>query len=230
MMRKKACAVIVVLPVVAFLLSGCATYVRNRTADLADIISAEASVGRGAHLNIQVTDFIGTGLGFSKQHGIAIHGRYIGASTRESGGLVVMNISGVERTGTQMRPLFAGGRSYADMQRDCIHIYDDTRGSMWFIVPMDLAWNGPSLYRDSARERWWRILDVSVGASAIAGFHICLSPGEIVDFVLGLAGLDMAGDDVKSVETPQRSNEASNHTSDGIRQPAAVPPVFWTGS
>lgn len=198
------------LPVVCFLLSGCATYLRNRTADLADIVSVEASVGHGAHFNIQVTDFLGTGLGFSKQHGIAMHGRYIGTSTRVSIGSLVMNLSATERDGTQMRAMFTGSRIYADMQKECIHIYDDTRASMWCIFPMEFAWYGASLYLESTKERWWRIFDVSLGASALVGFNLCISPGEMADLVVGFVGLDIAGDDVKSNSKARQTDPNAN--------------------
>lgn len=224
-MRRKACSLALALPVFGFLTSGCATYLRNRTADVADIVSVEASVGHGAHVNFQVTDFFGTGLGFSKQRGIAMHGRYIGSSTRESGGLLVMNMSGTESDGTQMRPMFSGSRKYADMQAECLHIYDDTRGSMWCIIPMELAWNGPALYLASTKKRWWRILDVSLGASALIGFNLCISPGEIADCVLGVVGLDMAGDDVRSnAKARQGSPNADENNREHPTTGPTVPP------
>jgi hypothetical protein len=224
-MRQRLFTMIVVLPVAGLLLSGCASYLRNRTADLSDIVGAEASVGSGANINVQITDFFGTGLGFSKQRGIAMHGRYIGTSTRESVGLLLMNQSGIEKDTTQMHPLVAGGRDYADMQREGVHIYDDTRGSMWFIVPMELAWNGSSLYLASTKERWWRLLDVSLGASALVGFNLCISPGEMADFVLGLVGLDLAGDDVKSNSTTrQLDSNAADHIREDPTKGRTVPP------
>ncbi len=44
--------------------------------------------------------------------------------------------------------------------------------------------------------RWWRLLDVSVGASLGIGFHFYVSPGELVDFALGLVAIDLVGDDI----------------------------------
>jgi hypothetical protein len=221
-MRQKLLVMSLTLSVGGLLLSGCASYPRNRAEDLADIFGAEASRGSGAHVNIQVTDFFGTGLGFSKQQGIALHGRYIGTSTRESGGFLIMNLSGVEKDNTRMRPLFTGGRDYADMQTEGIHIYDDTRGSMWCIVPMDLAWNGSSLYLDSMKERWWRIFDVSLGASALVGFNLCISPGETADFVLGWTGIDLAGDDFKNEKPSTEGDQSNEEKSNKANEPTSL--------
>lgn len=206
----KACALVALAALVSAL-SGCA-YLRNRAADLADVFVAEASVGLGAHLHVQVTDFLGTGIGFSEQRGVWLHGRYIGTGTRTSLGIVVINMSGVApEKKADLRPLFSGSRDYVEMAKEGVGIYDDSRGCWYCVLPVGLAWFGPSAYFEVSKLRWWRLLDVSVGASALIGFHVCLSPGEAADFLLGFPGIDLAGDDLsEAVGEPRVTPIAPN--------------------
>ena len=206
--KIRAVAPLMALLSLALALPGCAylaspdSYWASRMADLADIFVVEVSAGPGVHVHAQATDFLGTGLGLSKQRGIRLYGRYIGTGERLSAGLILMNMSAPvdqEEARMSMYPLMEGSREYRDPVGEASHVYDvygDGRGTMWCVFPMALAWSGPTLYGQYLQSRWWRVFDVSTGASAFIGFHFCLSPGECVDSLLGWLTIDFAADDL----------------------------------
>jgi len=212
------------MPLLAWLSSGCATYSRNRAADFADVFGVELTRGPGVHLHVQATDYLGTGVGMSQQSGPALHGRYAGTVSRTSGGSIIINASMVTLEDTYMRPLFSGSPDYDDFLIERLSIYDNSRVTFFFFFPSDFAWSGDgALYLESARKRWWRLLDVSVGASLGIGFHLYVSPGELLDFALGLAAIDLVGDDrgadSPSSAAPPRAAAARTGSSSTDRHP-----------
>ncbi len=198
--------VMLLTPLLGMIFSGCASYIRNRTADFADVFGAELTCGPGVHLHVQATDYLGTGVGMSRQSGPALHGRYAGTVSRTSGGAIIINASMVTLEDTYMRPLFPGSPAYDDFLIECLSIYDDSQMTFFFFFPSDLAWWGDgALYLKSIKERWWRLLDLSVGASLGIGCHFYVSPGELVDFALGLFAIDLVGDDLGAESLPEES-------------------------
>jgi len=159
----------------AVTLSGC-RYMGNRAADLADIITAEATIGPGIEAHLQATTILGTSLGTSKQSGPMMHGRFVGMGSRESGGILISGGTDVEDD--LMRPVY-GDEEYKPRSRS------------WFLF---LRW--PFMRPLIRRREWPQTLDVELGGSLlIVGAHVGLSPIEAVDFLLGFTTLDICGDD-----------------------------------
>ena len=161
----------------AVMLSGC-SYLGNRAADLADIITAEATIGPGIEAHLQATTFLGTSLGTSKQWGPMMHGRFVGMGSRESGGILISGGTDVEDD--LMKPVY-GDKEYKPRSRS------------WFLL---LRW--PFMRPLIRRREWPQTLDVELGGSLlIVGAHVGLSPIEALDFLLGFTTLDICGDDYR---------------------------------
>ena len=72
--------------------------------------------------------------------------------------------------------------------------HQERRGLWAMFLPLTYSpWGGIGV---AYLPGWPRAADVEFGASAGVGFHVGLSPGELLDFLLGLSTLDVAGDDV----------------------------------
>ena len=155
-------------------------YMGNRAADLADVFTAELTFGPGVEAHAQVTGFLGTSLGYSDQKGLMLHGRHRGTGRRWSGGLLVLG--GTETTAPQMRSLWGE------------QVHQERRGLWAMFLP--LAYSPGEGISVAYLPGWPRTADVEFGASAGVGFHVGLSPGELLDFLLGFSTLDVAGDDV----------------------------------
>jgi len=155
-------------------------YLLNRAADLADIVTLELTAGRGADLHGQLTGFLGTAAGYSSQKGFMLHGRFYGTGTRETAGILLFGATATRAV--QMSPV-AGQRPY------------EGRYGVWaLLLP---ATSSPAEgFHVGYLPRWPRGADVEFGVSFGLGFHAGLSPGELLDFLLGFSTLDMAGDDL----------------------------------
>ena len=174
-------AVLLVLVVLFSTCAGCravGNYFGNRANDLADIVMLELTAGPGIDVHAQVTALLGGVLGWSQQDGLMWDSRYFGRARRVSGGLLIEGETHIERTVyASMEPLY-GEQPWVP------------RGSYW-VMFLPVGQRPDTEYKF----RWYRALDVEVGASAILGLHIGVSPGEVLDFVTSIFFLDIAGDD-----------------------------------
>ena len=154
-------------------LAGCG-YVSNRLGDFADVFVLEVTVGPGLDVHAQATGLVGTGFGSSSQWGPMMHGRYVGTGARRSGGIILFSHTEIEED--LMVPL-RGDEPYEAPSRG------------WAVI----CWPPSRPFRTKGERR--SLLNVEVGASAIVGAHVGVSPIELVDFLLGFAMVDICSDD-----------------------------------
>jgi len=156
-----------------------ARYVRSRAADLADVVTVELTAGPGADVHAQLTGFFGTALGYSTQRGLVIRGRFYGVATRRTAG--VLFLGGTATDAVRLASLAASGQYVPER-------------AFWALM-LPLTFGSAEGLRFGFLPRWLHAADVAFGASLGVGFHVGLSPGEMLDFLLGFATLDIAGDD-----------------------------------
>ena len=185
------------------LAAGCSSpggYVGNRAADLADILTAELTIGPGFDVHTQATGLLGTALGYSPQWGLMMHGRFVGRGERQSAGIL---ISASTRIADEvMSPLY-GNQVYAPRNRE------------WFPF---LRY--PVFVPAFKENELARVLDIEAGASVIVGTHLGVSPIELVDFVLGLFLLDPVGDDYRPGAAPVAPPAQPGGAPAGTQSPA----------
>jgi len=177
---------LIVMPALAAC-SGCAglePYLANRGADFLDIFMVEMTAGPGVDVHAQFTSYLGTAVGGSLQEGLLWHGRHFGMGKRDTMGLLVMAVT--ESEGRQMFSLHGGTH--------------EARGGAWYaLLPFKRGPAGGELSMDAA-EKWPHNLDIQIGASIIYGLHVGISPGEFIDFLVGLTTVDLANDDLEGEE------------------------------
>lgn len=162
--------------------SASCSYVKNRTNDLLDVFWLDVDVGMWPSVDVQASDWFGVGLGYSHQ-GIPLvnwHGRHVGHIERRI--LAVGAVAAfTDYSNDWMVPALPGSGDY------------DTNVQS----PPNIAAFVPTYfvkeYDPSARGL--RVADVGVGAAAIVGVWVGFSPGEFLDFVLGIVGVDIGDDD-----------------------------------
>ena len=169
------------------------SYIEARAADFLDVFMIEASYGPGVHAGIQLTDFVGTGVGYSSQTGVGLYGRYAGVAEREAAGLPTIYLSRLKST-SSLQPVI---ESSIPPPSDTV-LSPGFQGNI-LMAPWYWWWK-PAAAPHDWFYRGIRSFDVSVGFSAGVGAHVGFSPGELLDFLLGWTTLDIAGDDVSDQE------------------------------
>ena len=185
-MRGKALAATLLLAT-ALLASGCATYVRDRVADAGDIFTA--TVGTGIGVTAKAGP-IHTGLGFDIDL-YGLRGGEFGSFVpdRKTDTLLPPSCdaaaiaAAIGAFGPHKSRAWARGKTFSSP-------YLDTGELLPFL---DLPWDDDAECHPLIDPQWTQI-DLSVGliASARVGFN----PGELLDFLMGLVGLDLYGDDL----------------------------------
>ena len=172
------------LLLVAFILSalaasGCSSagpYFRNRAADFADIFIAELTMGPYADVHANVTEYLGSALGFSVQRGGML---YRGEARR--GMRVTIGVVAFAVTDVQLRD--PGDDKGAPFETD----------RAWLAF-LPMSW--PISDAPSGVRKWPDNLNVELGGSFIyVGAHAGISGGQLLDFLLGWTTLDVACDD-----------------------------------
>jgi len=181
MMRRPPASRLVVL-VLVLGTAGCATrsyYFGNRINDLADVVQVELTFGLGVEAHLKLTDLFNLGWGFSKSRGFVMDGRRVGVGERSTGAIIPFpGTSDVVLTDASW---------------------------MWEPPPVTDASSSESTGRkwaDRPRSSWASALDLEAGLTVLAGAHLGVSPLEAVDFIFGILGLDLAGDDVERPPPP----------------------------
>ena len=178
------------------------SYVKNRTNDLLDVFWLDVDIGALASAQVRCTDFLatGAGIGIQKYPLFNLHGRYFGQLERGTGGLPMMGPMNLYSRFGEMAPVLEGSPDYPNA-------IQPPPMNFWFFYPTEPMGDrrGPK-YR--MQKRGWRIADCAIGATAILGVRVGISPGHLVDFVCGLFGYDPASDDVfgegEEVDEPDR--------------------------
>ena len=164
--------------------AGCSSvgsYFMARLADAADPFALEVSIGPGADVHANVTRWLGTAVGMSFQAaGVGFHGRYLGRIMRCTSGALLFGAS----QGEVLSPSVAEGPAGLS-----------PRGGGWCLLMAPPGDHLEDLAFGTLRPGRFGQWDLDVGASLIVGVHAGVNPVEMVDFVLGFVGIDIADDD-----------------------------------
>lgn len=171
---------------ILFLLcSGACGYLRDRAHDLLDPFRVDVGYGLGLYADVRATDWLAAGAGLHRVHHAGLHGRFVGTSTLGQVGFPLTMLG--EPTFT-MTPLLGGGSQF-DWERDIVP------GQLFLVVPaMHAGRTGISAW--SLAKRDVRVADVGASLTlGVVGVSLGFSPGEVLDLLLGVVGIDLAGDD-----------------------------------
>lgn len=162
-------------------------YLKDRTNDLLDPFRVDVGIEFGLYADARATDFAAVGLGAkgtSAGNMVGLHGRH---AVRYGTAAVALGpwIVG-DRIDVEPAPLLGGASTWD-------RTYDIVPGQM-VVLPQLGGEHAPDW---SLERRGWRVADVGANATVgLLGIGIGFSPGEFVDLLLGLVGIDPAGDDV----------------------------------
>ena len=163
---------------------GC-SYLQNRTNDLLDVFRFDVGHGPGLYADARVTDFFASGLGLRSQRTAGMHGRF-GFTLAEVGnsGLGIFVLA--EHKPWHPTPLLPDDRSQFDANKDVIG------AQFLFFVPQ----MAPRCGDYSVPQRGLHVADVSTSFALVyVGADVGFSPGELIDLLLGFAGIDLGDDD-----------------------------------
>jgi hypothetical protein len=140
-----------------------------------------------------------------------LHGRFVGTSTLGQVGFPLTMLG--EPTFT-MTPLL-GGASRFDWERDIVP------GQFFLVIPvMHAGRTGISAW--SLANRDVRVADVGASLTlGVVGVSVGFSPGEVLDLLLGVVGIDLAGDDDASRPPPPPATDEAP-AAPKVRSTAAV--------
>ncbi len=208
---SRSCSAFAMLAIATLTLaSGCATYVRDRVADAGDIFTA--TVGTGIGVTAKAGP-IHTGLG-SGMDLYGLRGGEVGSfvpSKYDSGPCGDFSLAFVSAGGfAPSRP-----RAHARGKTSYSAFWDDEQK----LLPLlDLPWNSDAECHPVIDPQWTQ-LDLSVGffASVRLGFN----PGELLDFALGLFGLDLYGDDLVGAGADWETLAQKKREKDNAKRRAA---------
>lgn len=173
------------------LCSGACGYLRDRAHDLLDPFRVDVGYGLGIYADVRATDWLAAGAGLHQVHTAGVHGRFVGTSqTRQLG----IPLSMLGETESEMTPLL-GGTSRFDWRRDVVP------GQILVFPVMHLGRTG--ILACSLAERDVRVADLGASLTlGVVGVSLGFSPGEVLDLLLGIVGIDLAGDDDASRPPP----------------------------
>ena len=187
---------------VAACFAGC-SYLHDRVNDLLDPFRVDVGFGPGLYADARVTDFLAVGAGGQTLDTAGIHGRFVGTARLGQVGLPGLVMFGEPRN-VEMTPLL-GDTSEFDWQRDIVP------GQVLLLFPA--MHTGRTAVSDwSLAKRDVHVADLGASLTVFVGVSIAFSPGEVLDLLLGLVGIDLAGDDVAGKPGPARptGDSASN--------------------
>ena len=79
--------------------------------------------------------------------------------------------------------------------------YTRTLGNMFFFIPIPLEAGG---FEDTHLPPWHAWADIEADFFlGIAGIRLGVSPDQVVDFLAGIFGFDLFGDDIQAPEEPE---------------------------
>ncbi|MDF1800327.1 MAG: hypothetical protein P1V81_14205 [Planctomycetota bacterium] len=165
-------------------LSSCAadSYLGRRGADLAEAFTLTLAAGPEVSVDVQATDALHLALGGGVHGEAGLAGGALGTAGVMTLGLPVAPF--LEDGVLYGRYVFSevgGGWSAEDLEDEC-----------YLVHLVDAAPTHPKF--DA-----WHALDLEAGFVVGVGARVGLSPGELVDFLAGLVGLDPLGDDALGV-------------------------------
>lgn len=162
-------------------LIGACQYARDRWNDTLDVLPLSMTLGPGLYASANVTQFLGTGIGFYKGTALGWFPTE-GPDAKEPEHLERFQIGDHMSAG-----LILGDYHFPDPGRM------DEYGILYWFVPMQRK--GAGLRFPFAPTS---ALDVTVRAHVgVIGARVTFSPGNLADWFLGWFGLDIANDDVR---------------------------------
>ncbi|MEK7270894.1 MAG: hypothetical protein AAB215_08155 [Planctomycetota bacterium] len=173
------------LALAAFAFSGCGLnrYLVARAADAADLVQANAGAGPGLLVSLKATEFAHVAAGYSNDWKWGFLGRHTGAWREENLGFPVSNI-GEFHAAPSLRLLSA----LACFQAREVGPF--VRGDAEFF------WRRLDSRAGKTASPWIDKFDVEAGATAgFVNVRLGISPGQALDFLLGVFTIDLAGDD-----------------------------------
>jgi hypothetical protein len=173
------------LLIALLLLPGCA-YLKDRANDVLDVFWSDVGIGPGLYVSARATDFLAVGFGYKEQAIAGLHGRFAGTGSSLAVGLGPAVI-GNDRF--DCSPVLPQDPSVFDAEQE-------PPASQLLVVPCSFEHAGfePCDYSEGHRDL--HFLDVNAGAALLlVGARVGFSPGELLDCVLGLFGIDLAADD-----------------------------------
>jgi hypothetical protein len=166
---------------------GC-SYLKNRANDALDVFRLQASWGPGLYASARATDFCATGLGMRLQETVGMYGRYgftdfPWPEAQALGfGVAVLEDS----IPYQLEPLLDDTSQLDDGERPV------GMQVLFFLPSMGMKCEAGY----SVADRGLRVADVNASLALVyVGADVGLSPGELIDLLLGFAGIDVADDD-----------------------------------
>lgn len=192
--------------------SGACGYLRDRAHDLLDPFRVDVGYGLGLYADVRATDWLAAGAGLHRMHTAGLHGRFVGSSTIGQAGLPLM-MAGEAKSA--MAPLL-GGTSRFDWRRDVVP------GQILVFPMMHTGRTGMSAW--SLAERDVRVADVGASLTVgVVGVSVGFSPGEVLDLLLGVVGIDLAGDDDASRPPPPPATDEPPAAPKVHSSAAAIP-------
>lgn len=141
--------------------------------------------GYGVGASVRATEFFHTGLEVYSATSFGLARGRCGPVWEEEGG------AGVIMTGEQFTPRlpqrWPGGPDWTDDS-----LFRRSSGNFFFFVPCRLMWGLPN-----PLVPWpaWFDVDANIFLG-VGGMRVGVCPGELIDFLAGIVGLDPIGDDV----------------------------------
>jgi hypothetical protein len=192
--------------VLAVSVAGCSAvgdYARSRLLDLWDIVPISVRAGPGGKVTVSATRFLGAGLGYGSASAAGMAPGRWGPTWEEfwyQFALLGSERWELSRNGTQRWP--GGPRlpsrfyKYGDWSENGVRYL----GNTLLLIPAGIGpdgWvpKGPG-GQISIEEPWHSWANVEVDVLAGVGLRVGVCPDEVVDFLAGLLGLDLIGDDV----------------------------------
>lgn len=178
---------------------GCAsvgTYAKDRGNDFLDMFKLTAAVGLGFHADVEATDLVHLGAGGSL---MPMSGGFYGREL--AGGLdcnlnlppVTWLMPGLKESQEELRvPYYLITHCHVEGM-DPHRTIETADSCACFISPL--------LTRRDIEKPFHRLFDIEAGGTAVlVGGRAGFSPGECLDFILGLFTIDFAKDDTKKKE------------------------------
>lgn len=169
------------------LLFGGCSYLKNRANDVFDVIRFDIGVDFGLYAAARATDFAAVAFGAkgTPAHGmVGVHGRFAVRYGTLSVGVGPWILG--ERLDVEPVALL-GGESAYDRAQDVVP------GQM-LVLPLLGVEHAPDW---SLEQRGLRVADAGADVTVgLVGIGLGFSPGEFLDLLLGVVGIDLAGDDV----------------------------------
>lgn len=170
---------------VAAAASGGCSYFANRANDLLDPFQFAVGVGPGMYADVRATDFAATGLGYRDMTAVGTLGRYLITDADMfsfAAGFVVSEVQTIHGA----HAVLPGDPSQPDPL---------LWSAMQLLIVLPMGAGPCDLY--SLSERGLHMADIRAGVGlGYLGLDVGFSPGQFVDLLLGVVGIDIAGDDV----------------------------------